>query len=719
MSHQWSFSTIGGMKRVNLDTGADLLNLHTLDQKLWTALSCPVQDLEIEKQTLALFDSKGDNQIRVSEVLETLHWILGIIKKTDDLLLQQSELPLNAINTDTTEGKMLYASAKIILTNLNKPDADTISVADTADIARIFDGSAFNGDGIITMLSTADEDIKQLINDIITCMGSVKDRSGLDGIDTAIIESFFIECEAYCNWYAHAEADMDAILPFGSKTTEAYQSFQAIKTKVDDYYLRCRLSDFDAAATDILNTLNARIEVIATKDLSGCVDEIASYPIAKIAASKDLSLVTGLNPAWQEAVATFKQLVVESKYAGMDTMSEQVWHSLNKIFAPYEAWQAAKPVFKIESLGLQSIKQKLAGNAKGTLMTLVEKDLQVSNEADSIIQVDKLVRVYSNLYKLLKNFVTFHDFYAGHKAIFQAGTLYIDQRSCDLCIRVNDMNKHNALAAYSGLYLIYCACTNKSTQEQIIIAAALTNGDIDQMHVGMNALFYDREGRDWDATVIKIVDNPISIKQAFWTPYRKVSKFVESQINKFATEKENKLDSDTQAGVSNFAAKTDKLPAQGETAATAPTPAVPFDIGKFVGIFAAISLALGAIGTALLGVVAGFMSLKWWQMPLALAGIMLAISGPAMILAYLKLRKRNLAPLLDANGWAINAKAAINIPFGNTLTHIAALPIGAKVNFNDPFMPKKVPYKLIVLLALVLVIIAYLIMLRFGFLTSI
>jgi len=69
----------------------------------------------------------------------------------------------------------------------------------------------------------------------------------------------------------------------------------------------------------------------------------------------------------------------------------------------------------------------------------------------------------------------------------------------------------------------------------------------------------------------------------------------------------------------------------------------------------------------------------------------LSISGPSMILAWLKLRKRNLAPLLDANGWAINARATINIVFGKTLTHLAKLPENSKLNLVDPFAKKKNP----------------------------
>ncbi|MGN1240245.1 MAG: hypothetical protein ACI4TV_05160, partial [Paludibacteraceae bacterium] len=52
----------------------------------------------------------------------------------------------------------------------------------------------------------------------------------------------------------------------------------------------------------------------------------------------------------------------------------------------------------------------------------------------------KLLLLTRDFYRLLRNFVTFEDFYRKDiQAIFQAGTLVIDQRACQLCLRVSDM----------------------------------------------------------------------------------------------------------------------------------------------------------------------------------------------------------------------------------------------------------------------------------------
>jgi hypothetical protein len=63
-----------------------------------------------------------------------------------------------------------------------------------------------------------------------------------------------------------------------------------------------------------------------------------------------------------------------------------------------------------------------------------------------------------------------------------------------------------------------------------------------------------------------------------------------------------------------------------------------------------------------------------------------------MAVAWLKLRKRNLGPLLDANGWAVNAQAVVNVPLGASLTKVATLPAGARRELSDPFAETQRPW---------------------------
>ena len=276
----------------------------------------------------------------------------------------------------------------------------------------------------------------------------------------------------------------------------------------------------------------------------------------------------------------------------------------------------------------------------------------------------KLLLLHRDFYRLLRNFVTLEDFYDNDEktvASFLAGTLILDQRACKLCIRVNDLAKHDSQAPLSGMYLLYCNCENKKTGKKLQIVAAMTQGEIKNLSVGKNGIFYDNDGLDYDATVFKIIENPISLRQAFWNPYRKMAKWVEDKINKSAAEKDAKTFDDMTAKVATAADPN----AEKKSA---------FDIAKFAGIFAAIGMALGMIGTALVKVGEGMKDLPWWQYLIIFVCILLIISGPSMIMAWMKLRRRNLAPVLNANGWAINADSIISVPFGLKLTEQVRFP---------------------------------------------
>jgi hypothetical protein len=725
-SHTWNFSRVGGVNRVNLETGMDLVLLEQLDQKLWTALSCPVYGLEIDYKTLELIDTDKDNRIRVPEIIQAVNWVTSLIKNPDELTREIQKLPLSSINDNSDEGKILIQSARQILSNLGKPENEEISVEETSDRLKIFSGTKFNGDGIITEQSTDDKKIKVLINDIKSCMGSSTDLSGEEGITLDHINEFFANCQAYSEWYAKAEFDLKKILPFGDSTAEAMESFKSIKGKIEDYFLRCRLSEFNPDSSDILNSLDSRYEEIRHKDLSGCIDEIASFPLARIEAKNTLSLRKGINPAWRKSLTDFDVLIMKQLFPGKEYLDEPDLEIICNTFDDYTKWLSEKRGACVEKLGLKRVREILSGRSKEVLLSLVEKDMDLEINTNNIFLVDKLVRYYRDLFKLLKNYVTFYDLYSpDNEAIFQAGKLYIDQRCCELCLKVTDMSKHNSLARASGLCLIYCDCY--SSGNKMTIVAALTDGDIYNIEVGRNAIFYDRKGNHWDATIVKIIDNPISIRQAFWSPYIKVSKFISSQIEKVASAKDKEVESVATSNIESASGKLDMGMKESMSSAKSLKPSAPiqssvqtqpFDIGKFVGIFAAISLAFGAIGSVIASILTGFLSLSWWKMPLACLGVILAISGPSMIIAWLKLRKRNLAPLLDANGWAINARSTINITFGNTLTHLARLPVNSKVNLLDPFSKKKKPWITILVAAFLILCMCGYLLLHFGILSK-
>jgi len=505
------------------------------------------------------------------------------------------------------------------------------------------------------------------------------------------LENFFTHCREYADWKALA-AEGSPILPYGDRTAEAFAAYESVRDKIDDYFLRCRFTAFHEDAAETLDVPAARLEGIAEKNLTACLDEISSYPLAHVRKEAVLPLAEGLNPAWEKAVSTLNATVFQTEFPGKDALSEADWQAVRSRFAPYAEWLSNKKGAEVEPLEPEIIQSALEPANQKALLDLMEQDKALEAEALEIQNVDKLLHCYRDFYKLLKNYITFVDFYdrtEDLKAVFQAGTLYIDQRSCDLCLKVSDMPKHMQSAGLSGMFLMYCECRSKVKNETMTIVAAMTDGDVNDLREGKNAVFYDRNGLDWDATIIKIMDNPISVRQAFWSPYRKFGRFVNEQISKFASDKESKVTSDMSSGVSDAGTKLAEQSANADAAAAAPEnkPKSAFDMSKFLGLFAVIGMALGTICGFLLDLFNDFFDLSWWKMIVVLVAIMLVISGPSMLLAWLKLRKRDLAPVLNANGWAINARVLVNIVFGSTLTHIVSFPMVA-----DPMAGKKMPW---------------------------
>ena len=668
--YKWEFANIGGASRVKISTGEDIAHLDELDPKMWTVLSCPVKGLEIDEKSLSYMDTDADGKIRVNDVIATSKWLCAVVKDLNVLTAGQDYISLEAIDQENADGKKIYAAAKQILENLGK-EGDVVSLADTKDVAAIFAKTRFNGDGIITEGSSDDADVKAVIAAAVAALGGVADRSGAMGVNAEMIENFY---KALADYVAWNEAAVEA--PFGDKTDAAIAAYNALDAKVKDFFMRSKLAAFSPESVASLDVQTAGIQAISAENLIGKMDEIAAYPIARVTGKAEIDLSEQVNPAW---TAQF-ELVRSVAFADKKVLTEADWAAVGAAFAAYTAWKGAKAGAAVEALGLETVKKFLAEDKKADLLELVAQDAALAEEAANIEMVDKFLFILRDFYRLLRNFVTLSDFYTKDKgvaAIFQSGRLIIDQRECRFCMQVADAAKHNASAAASGMFLVYCDCTTKSKPGKLAIVAAVTVGEIGDLVAGKNAIYYDNTGLEWDAVITKVVDNPISIAQSFWSPYRRMATAIENLINKSAADKDAKM-------MANATAKINAAPTAAATADGKPAATPPFDIAKFAGIFAAIGMAFGMIGTALSGLIDSMSGLGW-KLILVFIGIMLVISGPAMVLAWLKLRRRNIAPLLNANGWAVNAASKISIPFGETLTDAAKFP---KMKLKDPFAKK-------------------------------
>lgn len=697
--HTWQFFRAGGVDQLVFRSGADIANIRQLDQKLWVALACPTRGIEFDTRTLDLIDTDHDGRIRPPEIIAACEWVCAQMRNPDDLLRGGDSMALSAMADGDGKGASLAEEARRILEVRGKAGADTLTLADVTDRSALLAAMRFNGDGVITPDTAEDDATRELIAQIIQTQGAVPDRSGKDGIDRARAEAFFKAAKALRDWQAAADASTDSQpLPLGDKTLAAAEAVNTVRDKVDDFFARCRVAAYDPRSIASLNPSTENYEALAAQDLNLRASSISKLPLAPIAPDRALPLLHGVNPAWADALQTLHRDAVQPLHSGTaDTLSEAEWTALKQAIAPFQRWLDARPQTPLGTLAIDKVRQAL--DAESTVLALIAQDEQVEPHNARIVDLEKLLRLQRDLVHLLHNFVSFKEFYSREGAIFQAGTLYLDGRSCELAVQVADASKHAPLAGLAKAYLAYCTC--KRGDKTMTIVAAFTAGDIDFLFVGRNGVFYDRQGNDWDASIIKVIENPTSVRQAFFSPYKKFLRMIEEQVAKRAAAS----DAAAQGSLSTMATtltNADKAALDGK----APAAQVKVPGKVDVGTVAAIGVALGSISAVLVGIFAKFVDLGQW-IPIAIIGIVLAISGPSMLVAWLKLRQRSLGPILDASGWAINGRMRVNVRLGGSLSQVARIPPNSRRMLNDPFAERHGTSRTLAASAVVLVLLVF------------
>ena len=173
----------------------------------------------------------------------------------------------------------------------------------------------------------------------------------------------------------------------------------------------------------------------------------------------------------------------------------------------------------------------------------------------------------------------------------------------------------------------------------------------------------------------------MSLKEAFWAPWRKLGQTVAEQVKKFIGDRQTAAT----AGVTKAADGSAAKEKGGNAAALA-------------GSVAALGVGIGMMGAAFAGLFGLVAGLPWWKTAIAVLAVLLAVSLPSVILTWFKLRRRDLGAILNAGGWAANRPLRFSNGLAREFTRLAVLPPGAYAA-RDPY--SRTPWKAIVATILV------------------
>ena len=359
-------------------------------------------------------------------------------------------------------------------------------------------------------------------------------------------------------------------------------------------------------------------------------------PLVMEGPEASLPLKGNLNPKYADAITAFVEKAVKPIIGEVEELKRTDYAKVKAAFAPFRAWGASKPVM----------------NAGAKAMLEDE---------------ERVVRYKMHLAEYLQNYVNQANLYdCGKEAMYLTGTLFIDGRECRLCFHVDDEAAHSDLAEKSDCCIIYLKLTRNGAAETRNICAVITAGRTIPLYVGRNGLFYDRDGNSWDATITKVVQSQVSLREAFWAPWRKMGEMIGEQVKKFIGDTQTKSVSGVTKAVdgvgANAAAKTDGKPADTSANGAALASSV-----------AALGIGIGMVGAAFAGIVGLVAGLPWWKTAIGVLLVILAVSLPSVILAWFKLRRRDLGAVLNACGWAVNRPLRFSQKLAKRFTRRASL----------------------------------------------
>jgi len=653
------FNRFGNTYQLNIETADDLKQTLTLDESLWVATSAPTSAFCCDREFLKLVDTDHNGRIYTFEVRQAVRWLLDRLADCSHLGKGTDTLPLSAIQAETPAGRALVDSARYVLVNIGEHDAETISLRQIRSFLADAMSLPLNGDGVITPPAAQDDELAGFIEEAMKCVGSVKDASGQDGITEQQLAAFMEAVRGHLDWKESGRIPdgqtHSAIMPLGEQTPAAWAVYDAHADKIDAFFAQCRALRFDPAVAARMGLPEAEIENLDLSESDGVLDYLNRLPLARPSPDGTLSLSEDdINPAYHEWIAGLKERVLKPVLGQVPSMlSEADWRKVKRVLSPYGAYLQDKKGAEVEGLPEEKLLRYRDGPFEAEVLRLIDADKKVAATLQGVREVERLLLYHQNLMRLANNFVSFPQLYSPEqRALFEMGSAVIDGRWFNFALRVDDLAAHSAIAKLSRIFVLYLEVTPADAREKFYVAVPATSGTKGNLSVGKRGVFFDIAGREYDARVVQIIENPISLREALGSPFVRLWRFIMGKIEGLSGAAEQKL----QKGVEKAAVAARQAAAEPAPQA-APTPAAP---GGAAGLMVGISVAIAALGSAFAFIVKTFAELGVWGLSLGALGALLAVMVPLIIAAVSKLRRQDLSALLEACGWAINARMRLD-----------------------------------------------------------
>lgn len=670
-----TFKRFGRSYHLCIDHAEDLRRVLHLDEAHWVATNAPIETLNCDPMFLGLVDTDNDGRIGCDDLKKAIRWLLDTLRDCGDVTTGSQTLKLDAINSDQQTGRWAHESAAKILTRLGKADAGRISLDQVNQIKTDIENTPISEMGVVLPDAATDAEVQEFMTNIVATVGGAPHPSGRQGVDQAQLDQFVAGARAFLEWQLRGNISKNRsqteIMPLGAQTPESFALLASVRDKIDQYFAQCEAVAFDPRVAQHIGPCDAEI---ANLDLTtpAAIEEFRrNAPLAKPTPLRVLSSDDQVNPYYAPQLTDFltgflKPLLGQST----SSLSQEQWQEVKERFTAYEAWMNAKPDAKFELLDSEKLRKYLDKKFSNAVRLLIEKCRATAVELDRIRTVEKLILYQVWILDLANNFVSFPHLYdARRRALFEMGTLVMDGRRFNFSVKVNDRAEHMRITKTSSMYVLYVQVASASDKLKYEVAVPVTAGGKGNLCVGKRGVFYDITGQECDATVVEIIENPISMSEALVSPFQRLGRLLTGKIEAITSAGEKKLDT----SVGTAVAEAQSSPQKPDGTATA----VPS--GQAIGgILMGGGVAIAALGSAWAFIANQVSNLHWSVVVVGVVGAMLAVILPTSILAFLKLRRRELSAILEGSGWAINARMRLTRRQGRFFTQRPSYPRHAK-----------------------------------------
>lgn len=647
------FRKLCGSYQYELAQPEDLRIVMENDDAFWAVLSAPITSLSGDPLFFRHLDSNGSGSIRVDKIKEAFYWLDSILKNLSFLAAELPSITLDELRDDTDNGRDIISIIKNQLTDELINDG-VITLTEVRDAIAGLSSGSLKGDGIIIRAAVAGTPSEQLFTDILTVLDGADNQAGLKGITKPLLDKFLSDARAYLDWAAN---DTYSTLLPGVDMPPMYACYRQVAPKIDQYFDYCKLVQIDRENARRFVEKPDALTPIDINDPAAVQTAIDQAPLASPNPACVLNVDQELNPAYRDGVRKLADVFT------LVSITLDDWAMIKGKFIGYENYLKVKDGNSAEKLGTDRLKEDTADTAAIDFLNgLFQQDSSIMNNIKRLTNIEKLLLYKQYYFRFVRSFISlFELFNPARLSMLQAGSLIMDGKHFDLCLKINDPATHKRLAKTSNLFILYTNAkrTVNGISSSQKIAVAVTAGTDMVFYPGKAGLFVDWDGSLWDIVIEDILQGPICFKQSLALPFVKISNIITAKFAKLTSAEAIANDLTTQIE------KAGKTP----PSAAAAKPGFNGSMWLLAG-----GVGFAAIFSGLTYIIKQLASMRPLNLLFYTLLVFICIMTPLVIYSLYKLYKRNFSMFFEAAGWAVNLRMKLDTFAGRFFSYLPAYP---------------------------------------------